>query len=163
MAKLYEIVESLRDFIEQNEGLEDEQAYKDTLEALEGELDDKVEQWNRAIRTLEAERDAVKAEKEHFDKRQKGLDKEITGMRASLLNYLRYVGKTEAGRTLRAKIVKNGGVIPLVYSVPPEALPKAYRKIKIEADATAIREALAAGKKIKGVELGERGERLNIG
>ena len=105
----------------------------------------------------------MKKEKEHFATREKGLDKEITGMRASLLNYLRYVGKTEAGRTLRAKIVKNGGVVPLVYSVPPEALPKAYRKIKVEADTTAIREALAAGKKIKGVELGERGERLNIG
>ena len=41
MAKLYEIVGELQDFVSMNEGLEDEQAYKDTLEALQGELDDK--------------------------------------------------------------------------------------------------------------------------
>ena len=44
MAKLYEIVGELQDFINTNEGLEDEQAYKDTLEALQGELNDKVSQ-----------------------------------------------------------------------------------------------------------------------
>ena len=34
MAKLYEIVAELQDFVTANEGLEDEQAYIDTLEAL---------------------------------------------------------------------------------------------------------------------------------
>ena len=57
--KLYDIVNDLQDFVTANEGLEDEQAYKDTLEALQGELNDKVSQWGRCIRNLEAERDAI--------------------------------------------------------------------------------------------------------
>ena len=48
MAKLYELVADLQAFIEENEGLEDEQIYKDTLEGLQGEIDDKIEQIGRA-------------------------------------------------------------------------------------------------------------------
>ena len=59
MAKLYEIVADLQEFIEMNEGLEDEQAYQDTLEGLQGELDDKVSQWSRCIKNMEGERDAM--------------------------------------------------------------------------------------------------------
>ena len=163
MAKLYEIVESLRDFIEANEGLEDEQAYKDTLEALEGELDDKVEQWNRAIKNQEAEAAALKAEIDRLTERYKAQSSQVARMKDTLMGYLKALGRKEGGKVLMAKIIKNGGAQPLELLCQPEELPKAFRKVKIEADNAAIREALNNGKKLKFARLLERGEHIKVG
>jgi hypothetical protein len=163
MAKLYELVADLQSFIEQNEGLEDEQIYKDTLEGLQGEIDDKIEQWNRAIKNQEAERDALKSEYQRLYDRDKAQDAQVSRMKDTLLMYLRAMGRKEGGKVLMAKIVKNGGAQPLELLCQPEELPKAFRKIKIEADNTAIRDALASGKKLKFARLLERGEHIKVG
>ena len=163
MAKLYELVADLQAFIEENEGLEDEQIYKDTLEGLQGEIDDKIEQWNRAIKNQEAERDALKGEYQRLYERYKTQDAQVSRMKDTLLMYLKAMGRKEGGKVLMAKIVKNGGAQPLEILCQPEELPKAFRKVKIEADNTAIRDALAAGKKLKFARLLERGEHIKVG
>lgn len=163
MAKLYEIVNDLQQFLELNEGLEDDQAYKDTLEALQGELDDKVEQWCRAEKNLEGERDAVKAELDRLTARKRALDNQIDHMKSTLLGYLQAAGVKKAGGVIGAKIVKNGGLAPLELTVDPAKLPARFKKVKIEADNAAIREALDKGEKLKYAYLGERGEHIKIG
>lgn len=163
MAKLYELVADLQAFIEENEGLEDEQIYKDTLEGLQGEIDDKVEQWNRAIKNQEAERDALKSEYQRLYERYKSQDAQVSRMKETLLMYLQTMGRKEGGKVLMAKIVKNGGAQPLEILCQPEELPKAFRKVKIEADNAAIRDALASGKKLKFARLLERGEHIKVG
>ena len=163
MAKLYELVADLQAFVEENEGLEDEQIYKDTLEGLQGEIDDKIEQWNRAIKNQEAERDALKSEYQRLYDRYKAQDAQVSHMKDTLLMYLRAMGRKEGGKVLMAKIVKNGGAQPLELLCQPEELPKAFRKVKIEADNTAIRDALASGKKLKFARLLERGEHIKVG
>lgn len=163
MAKLYELVADLQAFVEENEGLEDEQIYKDTLEGLQGEIDDKIEQWNRCIKNLEAERDALKSEYQRLYERYKAQDAQVRHMKETLLMYLKAMGRKEGGKVLMAKIVKNGGAQPLEILCQPEELPKAFRKVKIEADNTAIRDALAAGKKLKFARLLERGEHIKVG
>lgn len=163
MAKLYELVADLQAFVEENEGLEDEQIYKDTLEGLQGEIDDKIEQWNRAIKNQEAERDALKGEYQRLYERYKTQDAQVSRMKDTLLMYLKAMGRKEGGKVLMAKIVKNGGAQPLEILCQPEELPKAFRKVKIEADNTAIRDALAAGKKLKFARLLERGEHIKVG
>ena len=163
MAKLYELVADLQAFIEENEGLEDEQIYKDTLEGLQGEIDDKIEQWNRAIKNQEAERDALKGEYQRLYERYKTQDAQVSRMKDTLLMYLKAMGRKEGGKVLMAKIVKNGGAQPLEILCQPEELPKAFRKVKIEADNAAIRDALASGKKLKFARLLERGEHIKVG
>ena len=152
MAKLYEIVNDLQAFIEQNEGLEDEQAYKDTLEGLQGEFDDKVEQWCKAEKNIEAERDAVKAEVDRLTARLKALDNQTDRMKRTLMEYM---------NTL--KIAKNGGKAPLIIDVDPIALPFDFQKVTISANNEAIRDALEHGKEIPGARIGERGEHIKIG
>ena len=164
MTKLYEIVTELQDFVTQNEGLEDEQAYKDTLEALQGELNDKVSQWSRCIKNMEGERDAIKAEGDRLTARAKSVDNQITRMKATLMMYLKAAGKTEAGdEVIKAKIIKNGGKAPLEIDIRPEELPEIFRKVTYDADKEAIRKALEDGKTYSWARIGERGEHIKIG
>ena len=164
MAKLYEIVAELQDFVTQNEGLEDEQAYRDTLEGLQGELDDKVSQWARCIKNLEGERDAIKAEGDRLTKRARSIDNEVKHMKETLLMYLKAAGVTKAGdAVIKASIVKNGGQAPLEIDLIPVDLPEDFQKITIDADKEAIRAALEGGQQLEWARIGERGEHVKIG
>lgn len=163
MAKLYEIVAELQDFVTQNEGLEDEQAYRDTLEGLQGELDDKVSQWARCIKNLEGERDAIKAEGDRLTKRARSIDNEVKHMKDTLLMYLKAAGVSKAGdAVIKASIVKNGGQAPLEIDLIPVDLPEGFQKITIDADKEAIRAALEGGQQLEWARIGERGEHINI-
>ena len=164
MAKLYEIVAELQDFVTQNEGLEDEQAYRDTLEGLQGELDDKVSQWARCIKNLEGERDAIKAEGDRLTKRARSIDNEVKHMKDTLLMYLKAAGVSKAGdAVIKASIVKNGGQAPLEIDLIPVDLPEDFQKITIDADKEAIRAALEGGQQLEWARIGERGEHIKIG
>lgn len=164
MAKLYEIVAELQDFVTANEGLEDEQAYRDTLEGLQGELDDKVSQWARCIKNLEGERDAIKAEGDRLTKRAKSIDNEVKHMKDTLLMYLKAAGVSKAGdAVIKASIVKNGGQAPLEIDLIPVDLPEDFQKITIDADKEAIRAALEGGQQLEWARIGERGEHVKIG
>ena len=163
MAKLYEIVGELQDFVTANEGLEDEQAYKDTLEALQGELNDKVSQWGRCIRNLEAERDAIKAEADRLAKRAQTLDKRVTHMKETLLMYMKAAGVTEAGDTIIKAKIRTASTAPLIVDIPPEEVPEEYRKTIIEVDKPAIKDAIKHGKEFTWAHMGERSEFIKIG
>ena len=163
MAKLYEIVGELQDFVEQNEGLEDEQAYKDTLEALQGELDDKVSQWSRCIKNMEGERDAIKAEGDRLTARARSIDNQIDRMKSTLLMYLKAAGVTKAGDAVIKASVARASVAPLEIDLTPEELPEEYRKVTIEANKTAIKDAIKSGKEFTWARMGERKEYIKIG
>ena len=161
--KLYDIVNELQDFINMNEGLEDEQAYKDTLEALQGELNDKVSQWGRCIRNLEAEQDAIKAEADRLAKRAQSLDKRVTHMKEALLMYMKAAGVTEAGDTIIKAKIRTASTAPLIVDIPPEEVPEEYRKTIIEVDKPAIKDAIKHGKEFTWAHMGERSEFIKIG
>lgn len=164
MAKLYEIVAELQDFVIQNEGLEDEQAWKDTFEALQGELDEKVGQWCRCIKNLEGERDAKKAEAERLQNGVKALNNNIDRMKQTLMEYMQVCGRKNAGdQVISAKIVKNGGQAPIILNCEEKDIPVDFQKVTVTANKEAIRDALEHGRQLDFAMLGERGEHLRIG
>ncbi len=80
-------------------------------------------------------------------------------------------------RSLMFKLLKAAGVprVPLaeatisigkkaaaVEIVDEALLPKAYVRVSTSPDKTAIKEALQAGKKVRGAQMGEEGERLSV-
>lgn len=139
-----------------------EQVLIDTLEAVEGEFDAKIEGYCKVIKNLEADAKALKEEAKRLTERQKAIENNISKMKNAMTEALRQTGRKEAGGLLKAKIQKNGGMLPLIISEAPESLPDAFRKVSYEADNEAIRKALDEGQELDFAEYGERGESLRI-
>lgn len=85
--------------------------------------------------------------------------------------------RKEAMRGLMFKLLKAAGVprVPLaeatisigkkaasVEIIDEALLPKAYMRVSTSPDKTAIKEALQAGKKVRGAQMGEAGEQLSV-
>jgi len=89
----------------------------------------------------------------------------------------RYERRQAAMRSLMHRLMKAGGIpkAPLVEAtlsvratpakveiLNERQLPKAYRRERIEPDKAAIKEALMAGKKVRGARMGEPGETIAV-
>ncbi|NTA10426.1 siphovirus Gp157 family protein [Agrobacterium tumefaciens] len=85
--------------------------------------------------------------------------------------------RKEAMRSLMLKLLKAAGVprVPLAEAtisigkkaaaieiVDEALLPKSYVRVSTSPDKTAIKEALQAGKKVRGAKMGEAGEQLSV-
>lgn len=161
---LYELTNELRTFNDMTAEMTPEeltdQVYKDTFEGLSGAYDDKAEGWCKYIKNVDAEAKAVKEEAQRLMARAKALENHRDRMKDTLLQSMKSVGKTEAGGLLKAKIQKNGGLLPVI--VDDVEIPEEYQKITIEANKEAIRDALDQGKKLSFARYGERGESIRI-
>lgn len=142
----------------------DPQAVADTLESIEGEIEDKADAY-AAIRTeLNGKINTIKGEVERLKKLSAVIENNVKRMEGSLELAMRATGKTKFKTALHSfGIVKNGGLAPLeVDEEDATKLPPEFQKITITADNKAIRDYLAAGNALKWARLGERGERLSI-
>lgn len=172
MSNLYELTGDLlrlESLIDDDEQELDEQALMDTWEGLEGEVNEKVEKWLRVIKNREADIAARKKAIEELSAKNTRDQKAIDRMKATLLQVLNLLKKQKAGTALLScSVANNGGKIPLVWAdgikEDPTLLPEKWRT-KVEtwkANTDEIRAALEEGEQIPGVELGERGQHLNI-
>ena len=142
----------------------DEDVVKDTWEALEGELDDKIETYCKVIKNLEGDVKALAAEIARFNEKKSKIENTITRMKQTMFNSMKTFGCENAGgQFLKASIRKNGGRLPLIMSdITAENLPDEFRNVIYEPDKGAIYAALDAGRKLDFAHYGERGEHLRI-
>lgn len=173
MPNLYELTEDMirLEAMLDEEGAEDldEQAFVDTWEGIEGELNDKVEHWLRVVKNLEADVKARKDEIARLEKKNETDALHVYYMKHTLQQVMELLGKKKAGTAiLSCTVAANGGKAPLVWAdgfkEDPTLLPEKWRT-KVEtwkANTDEIRAALEEGEKIPGVELGERGQHLLI-
>ena len=161
---IYELTNELRSFNEMTEEMTPEeltdQVYKDTFEGLQGAYDDKAEGWCKYIKNIDAEAKAVKEEAQRLMARAKALENHRDRMKETLLQSMKMIGKTEAGGLLKAKIQKNGGLLPVI--VDDVEIPEEFQKVTIEANKEKIRDALEQGKELSFARYGERGESIKI-
>lgn len=73
----------------------DPQAIMDTMEAIEGDIEDKAENYAKVMRTLSADVDGIKAEISRLSDRKKAIEGNITRMKAALEDAMRATGKTK--------------------------------------------------------------------
>lgn len=144
---IYEINEQILNCIDLETG---EIIDIDRLNDLQLERDTKIENVACWIKELKAEAEALKAEKMAFAKRQQVAENKME----SLKKYLAYALDGQAFKTTRASVTfrKSQAVeIDDIYKLDENYL----RYKEPEADKTAIKEALKAGKTVAGATLVE--------
>lgn len=138
----------------------DEQAILDTLESIEGDIEDKADGYAKIIKELEAQSKARKEEAKRLTESAQTIDNRIKMLKNNLFNCMKITGKTKFTTNLFSfNIVKNGGKQPLTIDGD---VPKEYTKTVIENDTSKIRQALENGEKLPFAHLEPRGERLSI-
>ena len=138
----------------------DEQAILDTLESIEGEIEDKADNYAYIIAEILNDANACKAEKDRLEKRQKSLENKGKNLKKNLTEIMRNTGKTNFKTQLHTfRIQKNGGKRALTID---GEVPKEYTKTITENDTDKIRQALEDGKKLPFAHLEPQSESLRI-
>ena len=149
---LYEIDKAILDFEFEIDEESGEILNADELDELKIAREDKIEGISLWIKNLEAEKEAVKNEKNNFADREKRLGKKIE----SLKGYLTYALDGQKFSTPRVAVSfrKSESVhITDEYLIPDEY--KVFTVVK-KPDKGVIKDALKKGKEIMGVELIEK-------
>lgn len=160
---LYELTGQLVELMEMAEDEEiSAEAIKDTLEGLEGELEDKADGYARVIKSLESEAKALKEEEKRIANRRSVLENNAGRMKKALEEAMISTGKKNFKTLLFSfGIQKNGGKQSIVMDTEDfTKIPKKYRLTT--ANMEAIREALEDGRKLGFAHLAPRGEGLRI-
>lgn len=157
--KLYEIAEDFRKLFDSlsDDGLSGEQLAK--LDELNQAFDTKVENCCRALRNLEAECDAVKAEEARFKKRKQALENNIKTLRGYMHHCLVMANETDvhAGPF----IVSVVGTAPKVVIEKEFEVPGEFFTYEPKLSKSDIKAALEANEDVPGCRL-EAGSTLKI-
>lgn len=138
----------------------DEKALLDTLESIEGDIEDKADGYAKIIKEMEAQSKARKEEAKRLTESAQTMDNRIKMLKSNLFNCMKITGKTKFTTNLFSfNIVKNGGKQPLTIDGD---VPKEYTKTVIENDTSKIRQALENGENLPFAHLEPRSERLSI-
>lgn len=138
----------------------DEKMVLDTLESIEGDIEDKADGYAKIIKELEAKAKARKEEAKRLSDSSKTFENKVKFLKQNLFNTMKETGKTKFTTDLFSfNIAKNGG--KQVLTIDGD-VPKEYTKTIIENDTDKIRQALEKGEKLPFAHLEPRGESLRI-
>ena len=162
MSRLYDLKEDYKkiaDMLYEEEI--DEQCILDTLESIEGEIEDKADNYAMIIKELLADAKACKEEKQRLEDRQKSFENRAKILKDRLEEVMRETGKIKF-KTAKFSfgIQKNGGLAPLWITEDINIIPEPY--LKKEPDNTKIRQILETGQNLPFAHLEPRGESLRI-
>lgn len=147
MATLYELTGQFNQVAEMLSEDEFNPAVIDTLEAIDMAIEDKADGYARLIKNQEAASKSNAEEIKRLQARKKAIDNSVKNMKLSLQNAMNEIGKTKFKTDLFSfNIQKNQ---PSVEIVDENLIPDEFKKIKVEFDKTAIKEA----GNVPGVEL----------
>jgi hypothetical protein len=165
MTTLYNLTTSYQILMEQLYDSEvSEEILIDTLDCLEGSIEDKAENYGKIIRQIESDISHIRDEEVRLAKRRKSLESRREFLKDSLFTAMKAVGLTKIKTPLfTVNIQKNGGKRALVLDVPVEELPECFRKVEYKADTEALRQWLdGAEDNCPFCHLEEQGESLRI-
>ena len=135
----------------------------DTMDAIEGELDEKAENYGRIIRNLEAEAKALKEEADRLSRRKRTIDNNIDSLKKRLQMAMELTNRPKIDTPLfKFYIQKNAPSVVVdmddLENFPPEFLT--YQEPKV--NKTAIKDALKAGLDLEGIAHLEQSQSLRI-
>lgn len=161
MSNLYELKENWKQISNMLYEEEiDEQCILDTLESIEGEIEDKADNYAIIIKELLGDAEICKKEKIRLEARQKSFENRAKILKDKLEEVMRETGKTKFKTSkFSFAIQKNGGLAPLWVIEDINLIPNEY--LKKEPNNAKIRELLQK-QDVNWAKLEERGESLKI-
>ena len=150
---LYELTEDYINLLEMAEDPDtDPEAFADTLEGIEGAIEDKADGYAKVIRTLEGDAAACDAESKRLRNKKIAIENNIKRMKTALQYAMELTGKTKFKTALfsfgiqknPAAVVMDEGYIeniPERFLIPQDPV----------VDKKAIKEALKAGEDLEGI------------
>lgn len=148
--KLYELTD---DFMQVQSMIEDgQEGLEDTLESINLEIEDKLENVGKVIRNLEAESAAFKEEEKRLADKRKTIDNNIKNLKLYAEQSLKATGqrKVKAG-LFTFNIQKNP---PSIDITDKDLIPqKYYVPVEPKLDKQTIKDLLKNGENVPGVEL----------
>lgn len=147
MSTLYELTESYMQLLEMASDPDiDEEVLKDTMEGIDGEIEDKAENYAKVIKMLEANADGVDSEIKRLTVLKKTLHNSVDRMKKSLQSSMEATKKTKFKTALfsfgiqknpASLVIDDPSKVPEQYLIPQD--PKV--------DNAAIKAALKDGVK----------------
>jgi len=144
---LYELTNDYMELLQMAEDPDiDEQAFLDTLEGIEGALEDKADNYAKCMRMLEADAKGIKAEEERLAKRRKTIEGNVSRMKSALQYAMEATGKTKFKTQLFSFNVQNNPASVVMDESDIENIPERFLKYKDpEIDRKAIKDAIKSG------------------
>ena len=164
MSSLYELTEAYDTVLEMLYDPEvDEQTVIDTLDGIEGEIENKADNYAKLIRELQADADKLKEEEQRIAARRKSLESRADRLKRNLQANLEFIGKTKFKTALFTfSVSQNGGLQPLTITENLEEIPGKYLIPQPPVpDKDKIRELLKS-KEVEWAHLEPRGKSLRI-
>lgn len=145
MATMYELTGEFRELLALAGDPEiDPEAIADTLEAIQGEIEQKAENTAVIINELTAEAAKIKAEETRLTERRKALENHAARLKDGLYNAMKTVGREKFKTTLFSFNIQNNPVKLVIddeSKVPGEYLIEQAPKV----DNAALKEFLKSG------------------
>lgn len=164
MSSLYELTEAYDTVLEMLYDPEvDEQTVIDTLDGIEGEIEEKADNYAKLIRELKADADKLAEEERRIAARRKSLESRADRLKRNLQANLEFIGKTKFKTALFTfSISPNGGLQPLTITDNLGEIPGKYLIPQPPVpDKDKIRELLKS-KEVEWAHLEPRGKSLRI-
>lgn len=138
----------------------DETCLLDTMEAIEGEIEVKAQNYCKIISMMESNSKGLDDEIKRLQAKKKAIDNRTKWLKNRLYIAMKELGIPKIKTDLYTiSIQKNGGVKPVVLT---GEVPDNFKKVIYEDDMTKVREALNDGIQLEFAHFGERGESLRI-
>lgn len=164
MANLYKITQDYLQILSMMEDPElNPQTLADTMEAVEGELEIKAENYAKVMKNLEADVAGIKAEIDRLSERKKTIENNIKNMKSALQMAMETTGKTKFKTELFSFNIQKNAPTVVIDASDPNNIPPDFLKFKDpEVDKTAIKAAIQNGMDLTGVAHLEQSESLRI-
>ena len=163
MSRLYEItgnILALQELLENP--LDNEDILKDTLEAVQGEYEQKIESYCKVIKNIDADIQAIKTEVTRLNEKKKVLENNIDRLKKAMFDSMKATNTTNIKTgVFNVAIQRNGGKLPVIVDVDTAYLPKELIKVVESPDLEAIAKLIDSGN-TQYAHYGERGESLRI-
>ena len=161
---LYELTNDYMNLLELAEDPDiDEQAFMDTLEGIDGALEDKAEGYAKVIRTLEGDAAACDAESKRLRNKKQAIERNIDRMKKALQYAMETTGKTKFKTPLFSFNIQKNTPSVVMDEQYIENIPDRFLIHKDpEINRAAIKSAIKAGEDVGGIAHLEQTESLRI-